>query len=67
MTKVQVKVFIESEDYDKIEKQLREEKNKYRYGGSWSAAGRRAFYLLLLEMEGRIEIKDKKKDIARPY
>ena len=61
MVKLFVKVGLEKQEYDALMRALQSDKFKHLYGGTESGAGRRAFYLLQLEREGRITIHDKKK------
>lgn len=58
MGKIVIKVGLDKEDYDELQRALKDKKFKHLYGGTESGAGRRAFYLLGLERLGLVIIKE---------
>jgi hypothetical protein len=67
MVKVSLKTFLEKSEYERLEKLLNDDKYKNLFGGTESGAGRFAFSLLFMYVEGRIEIKDKVQQHPRPF
>ena len=67
MVKVGLKTFLEKSEYERLEKLLSDDKYKYLFGGTESGAGRFAFSLLFMYVDGRIEIKDKIQQHSRPF
>lgn len=67
MVKVGLKTFLEKSEYERLEKLLNDDRYKYLFGGTESGAGRFAFSLLFMYVDGRVEIKDKALQHTRPF
>jgi hypothetical protein len=67
MVKVALKTFLDKVDYERLEKILNDDKYKNLFGGTESGAGRFAFSLLFMYVEGRLELKDKAQQHSRPF
>ncbi len=63
MVKIVLKIGLDREDYDELKRALKDERFAHLYGGTESGAGRRAFYLLKLEREGKLTISSRAKKI----
>ena len=67
MVKVGLKTFLDKKDYERLERILNDDKYKNLFGGTESGAGRFAFSLLFMYVDGRLEIKDMTHQPSRPF